>query len=73
MQISDLINILQQALEANGDLPVRLQTDHGQSLMALNGYGVSYIEDSSWMPEVVDEDSLEDYPEAIKVYELQAF
>ncbi|CAH9012821.1 conserved hypothetical protein [Vibrio phage 141O35-1] len=71
MRISELIKELQETLDSDGDLEVRLQTDHGQCVMRATWAGVGYIEDDSYMPEAVaDEDRDESH---IKVCEIQAF
>lgn len=71
MRISELIEQLQETLESDGDLEVRLQADHGQCVMRATWSGVSYIEDDSYMAEAVaDEDRDESH---IKVCEIQAF
>ena len=71
MLISELIQQLQETLESDGDLEVRLQTDHGQYVMRATWSGVSYIEDDSYMAEAVADEDRDD--SHIKVCEIQAF
>jgi len=78
MKISEVIKELQEALAEHGDVGVRLQCDHGQSLMKVTGSGISYSLKEDWMIEDAY-DSIEECendtgvtPE-YKFFELQAF
>lgn len=68
MNISSVISELEKIKKEKGDIPVRLNCDHGQELMLCTWVGVSSVEDDSYLPECGDEG---DYPRT--VVELQAY
>ena len=70
MKLSELIKELNKLKKEHGDVPVRLQCDHGQELMNATWAGVAYIDDDSYMPSMSDE--IDDDCN-IKVIEIQAF
>jgi hypothetical protein len=69
MYISELIKSLSLILDKEGDLKVRLVCDHGQVWMEAGHVGITHIDADTFLAEVVGED----YPDAIKVCEIQAF
>ncbi len=74
MKLKSLINELQVLAKEHGeDMPVRLQTDHGQSLMSVTWCGVSHIDSDEYMTDAIHEDDLSEHPDATKVVEIQAF
>lgn len=72
MKASDIIKDLEKLVEKHGDLDVRLYCDHGQSMMGATEVCTCYIDEDQWMAEHLDEEDLEDYPDAIKVIEINA-
>lgn len=72
MRASDLIRQLQKLVETDGDLDVRLYTDHGQCSMKANWVGVSHIDSEDYMADSIHPDDLDDYDNPIKVIEIQA-
>lgn len=74
MILNDLIRQLTELQEKHGeDIQVRLQCNHGQSMMCPTWCGVSHIELDEYMADGVHEDDLPDSPNAKKVIEIQAF
>jgi hypothetical protein len=73
MYISEMIKSLSLILDKEGDLEVRLVCDHGQVWMEAGHVGITHIEEETFMAEDVSEEDLEDYPDAVKVCEIQAF
>lgn len=74
MKLSELIDALKKLQEEFcGDLPVRLQTDQGQHLMSASWCGINYIESEEYLSEGIAGEDLSEYPDAIKVVEIQAF
>jgi len=72
MKASDLIRQLQELVETDGDLDVRLYTDHGQCAMRANWVSVTHIEEDEYMTDTIHPDDLDDYDNPIKVIEIQA-
>lgn len=71
MNVQELINILEQVEDKS--LQVRLECDHGQVPMKLNGQCISYIEGDIYMPDGVHPDDFDEYPDAVKVFCLEAY
>lgn len=72
--MSITVGELKQILAVQDDnLKVRLVTGHGNCAMSLTGYGESHIEEEIYMAEEVDDDYIEDYPDAVKVFILEGF
>lgn len=68
MKVSELKTILQ---DVDDNLNIRLVTDHGQTPMSLNGYGIGYIDEDCYMPEEISEEDADEG--VIKVFMLEAF
>lgn len=75
MTPTQLINIFKSELsqEEQDTLQIRLVTDHGQTPMQLNGQGIGYVESDDYMPDEIAAEDLQYYPEAVKVFMLEAF
>lgn len=68
MNVSTLISKLQKFQEEHGDLQVRAYVDHGQTAMNINGVGMGYIEEDSYMPESIHPDDRD--CDSIKICEV---
>lgn len=70
MKVKELIELLQKQ---DQELPVRLITDHGQTLMECFQAGEGYLEEDSHMGEEIHPDDYneEEYPDAVKVFVLE--
>ena len=72
MRASDLIMQLQELVEIDGDLDVRLYTDHGQCAMEANWVSIAHIEDDGYMADTIHPNDLCNWDNPIKVIEIQA-
>lgn len=72
MKITETIEVLQQALEEYGDIPVALYTDHGQTLREHHRSGLSYVQDAQeYYLDEIDEEDLEYHESYDKVFVLE--
>lgn len=61
MKVSNLILELQKFLDTEGDLDVKLYTDHGQTHMNAGEVNLAYTEEKgAWMSEAVHPDDVEE-------------
>lgn len=72
MKASDLIRQLQELVETDGDLDIRLYTDHGQCSMKANWVSTTHIEDDEYMADTIHPDDLDGCDNPIKIIEIQA-
>jgi hypothetical protein len=73
MKISEVIKELQELLDKQGDLQVRVEADHGQTAMKANCVVEGYIDEDVYMPEGVHPDDLDGYEGAIKVVIIERY
>lgn len=57
MNKKQLLDLLE---DVDDDTQIRLYTDHGQTLMKLSGAGHDHITEDKYMPDIVDEDELDE-------------
>lgn len=71
MKASELIKSIEQIIKDHGDIPVRINADHGQELMSATYVGVVYVEShDEYMPEYSEED---DFDNGLKAIEIQGY
>jgi len=76
MKLKDLIAELSKLeVECGGDMEVRVQADHGQTLMKVTYCGKGWIEEDSYAPEeVAEEDILNgEFEDSIMVIDIQGY
>ena len=75
MKLKDLIAELSKLeVECGGDIEVRVQADHGQTLMKVTHCGKGWIEEDSYVPEeIAEEDILSGDCEGIMVIDIQGY
>lgn len=67
MKVGELKKILK---DVDDNMEVYVYADHGSMCMKASGAGYQYIEELEWMTESVDEEDLDYYQDAVKVFEI---
>lgn len=71
MKISKMIEALSELLETEGDIEVNVFADHGQTCMKSESLGIQYIKSADeYLPELINLEDIEDYPNAVRVVEI---
>lgn len=75
MTLDELISeLLTVKNELGGGVQVRLEADHGQSLMKPTWVGISYITDDEYIAEYISDAEADDYsPHSLRVTHIQAY
>lgn len=73
MKTSELIAALQEFMEREGDLNVRIITDHGQHLMEPSSVTLAFCDPEEYMAEPMDMDEDEFHTDDLKHCSIQAW
>lgn len=67
MKVWQLKEILEDVDE---NLEVYVYADHGQMTMSASFAGIQHVEELIYSTETIHEDDLEEFPDAVKVFEI---